>query len=248
MSTATTPAERIMWITGAGSGMGRATALAASDRGWRVAVSGRRPEPLHALAAEIERAGGQALALPLDVADAEQARAAHDAIAARWGAVTDLVYAAGLNAPRRYWRDQVMDEFAAIVETNLTAVARFTGLVLDGMRDRGEGTVVVVSSYSGWQFQPDAGVAYSASKTAVSALCRTLNAQEGVHGIRASNVCPGDVDTDFLRMRPTVPDAAARTVMLAPDDVAEAILFIVGAPPHVRIDELVLAPTGIERR
>ena len=78
----------------------------------------------------------------------------------------------------------------------------------------------MVSSYSGWRFSPYAGVAYSASKTALAAVCQTLNAQEAGHGVRACHLCPGDVDTDFLELRPKVPGADARAAMLTPDDVA----------------------------
>ncbi|GAB3597328.1 SDR family oxidoreductase [Microbacterium tumbae] len=238
---------RTLWVIGASSGMGRSAALSAARSGYRVAVSGRRSDELRRLAEEIEESGGSCLPLPLDVASTEEVGSAHAEIAAAWGPTTDLVYAAGLNTPRRYWRDQSIAEFAAVTETNLVAVARAVDAVLPDMRAVGRGTIVVISSFSGWQFSPDAGVAYSASKTAVSSLCRTLNAQEGQNGIRASNICPGDVDTDFLQMRPSVPDAAAREYMLTPDDVGAAVQFILDAPPHVRVDELVVSPTGILR-
>ena len=65
-----------------------------------------------------------------------------------------------------------------------------------------------------------------------------------VHGVRATHLCPGDVDTEFLAMRPVVPDADARAVMLTPDDVARSILHVLDAPPHVRIDELVISPVA----
>lgn len=114
--------------------------------------------------------------------------------------------------------------------------------LLPGMRARGRGQVVVVSSYSAWRFSPHAGVAYSASKTALAAICQSLNAQEAEHGIRACHLCPGDVDTDFLRLRPQVPDEEGRQVMLTPDDIAAAVLFVLEVPAHVCIDELVISP------
>jgi NADP-dependent 3-hydroxy acid dehydrogenase YdfG len=159
--------------------------------------------------------------------------------------VTDLVVAAGLNTPRRLWRDQSMAQFQSIVDTNLTAVARAIDVVLPSMRDAARGTIVVVSSYAGWLPTANSGVAYSASKTALASLCVQLNWQEGGNGIRATHLCPGDVDSDFLGMRPEVPDAAARERMLRPDDVARAIQFVLDTPPHVRIDELVITPTGV---
>jgi NADP-dependent 3-hydroxy acid dehydrogenase YdfG len=234
---------RVLWVTGAGSGMGRASALSAASQGWRVALSGRREAALAETARAVEAAGGSALVLPVDVGDAGQVAQARDAIHDRWGAVAGLVLAAGLNTPKRMWADQDFADFEAIVATNLVAVARVVDATLPDLRTQ-QGVVVVVSSYSGWQFTPLAGVAYSATKTALSSLCRTLNASEAPSGVRACHLCPGDVDTEFLAMRPQAPDAQARAVMLTADDVARAVQFVLDSPAHVRIDELVISPTS----
>lgn len=233
---------RVVWVTGAGSGMGRASALRAARAGRRVAVSGRRPEAVAATVADIEAAGGVALAVPLDVRDRAAVARAHSAIESAWGPVADLVLAAGLNAPHRGWEDQDLDGFTAIVETNLTGVVSVVDAVLPGMRAAGGGTIVVVSSWSAWRFTPTAGVAYSASKTALASVCATLNDEEGVHGIRVCHLCPGDVDTDFLQLRPQVPGAEARAAMLSPDDIAETVQFVLDRPANVRINELVVSP------
>lgn len=238
-----TDAGRVLWVTGAGSGMGRAAAVSAAAAGWRVALSGRRAEALAETAAAIRQAGGEALELPLDVRDGASVSAALDRIRAEWGGVHDLVLSAGLNDPRRRWEDQRIDRFDEIVQTNLVAVARVIDAALPDLRGAG-GTVVVVSSYSGWRFSPGAGVAYGASKTALATLCATLNAEEAGAGVRACHLCPGDVDSDFLRMRPQVPDDVARSRMLTADDVARAVQFVLSSPPHVRIDELVISPVS----
>ena len=109
---------------------------------------------------------------------------------------------------------------------------------------RSAGVVVVVSSYAGWSFQPGAGVAYSASKTALGSVVRTLNQQEAPYGVRATHLCPGDVATDFLDQRPSVPDAEARRVMLQAEDVALAVSFVLASPRSMRVDELVLSPVS----
>jgi NADP-dependent 3-hydroxy acid dehydrogenase YdfG len=135
-----------------------------------------------------------------------------------------------------------MTEFAAIVDTNLTSVARTIDLALPTIRDA-QGRIIVVSSFAGWRFSTKGGVAYSASKTALASLCATLNEEEGTHGVGATHLCAGDVDTPFLAMRPQVPDASARETMLQPEDIGRAVRFILDGPPHVRIDELVISPT-----
>lgn len=235
--------DRVLWVTGAGSGMGRAAAVAAGSQGWRVALSGRRADRLEETAGLVDDAGGSSLVLPSDTRDVDAIGRGHAAIAARWGRVTDLVLSAGLNIPARYWRDQSMADFTAVVATNLTGVAAMVDAVLPDLREGG-GQVVVVSSYAAWRFSPHSGVAYAASKTALMSLCATLNEQEATSGVRACHLCPGDVDSDFLALRPNVPDEDARARMLTPEDVARAVLFVLQSPPHVRIDELVISPVS----
>ena len=237
-------ATRVVWVTGAGSGMGRAAAVRRGRRG----RSRRADRPSPRASGRNRSAGGRSgwpeQAVSVDARDPVAVASAHDDIVAAWDGVTDLVLAAGLNTRTRYWRDQSLGEFESIVATNLTAVVRVIDTVLPGMRARGSGQVVVVSSYAAWRFSPHAGVAYTASKTALAAVCASLNAQEAAHGIRACHLCPGDVDTEFLALRPNAPDAEARLVMLSSDDVAAAVLFVLQAPAHVRIDELVISPVS----
>ncbi len=238
----TTHDPRVLWVTGAGSGMGRAAAAAAAA-GRRIALSGRRPDALEETADLVERAGGEALVLPLDVRDPTAIAGARDSIVAAWGGIDDLVLSAGLNTPRRTWADQSIAELDEIVATNLIAVARVVDAALPSLRRRG-GQVVVISSYSAWRFTPYAGVAYSASKSALAAVCQTINAQEAAHGVRACHLCPGDVDSDFLELRPVIPGADARATMLTPDDVGRAVAFVLDSPAYVRIDELVISPVS----
>ncbi|HEY0248290.1 MAG TPA: SDR family NAD(P)-dependent oxidoreductase [Gryllotalpicola sp.] len=231
--------QKVVWITGAGSGMGRAAALAAAAAGWRIALSGRREDALRETA---ESAGG-GLVLPGDVTDAGFVAAAAAAATAELGRLDALVLAAGLNTKQRFWPELDLAAFDAIVATNLTAVAHTVHAALPALR-ASHGTVVVVSSYSAWSFSPGAGVAYSASKTALAALCRTLNAQEAAAGVRATHLCPGDVATDFLTQRPIVPDADARARMLTSEDIGRAVQFVLDSPAHVRVDELVISPVS----
>ncbi|MGV8897112.1 MAG: SDR family oxidoreductase [Rhodoglobus sp.] len=233
--------NRVLWITGGGSGMGQATARSAAAAGWTVVVSGRRAEVLTETVAQIGAAGGIARALPLDVQDQVAVAAARDSIVAEFGRIDALVLAAGRNTPTRMWNNQSIDEFRDIIDTNLTSVATVIDATLADLRKSG-GVVVVVSSFAGWAFQPGAGVAYSASKTALGSMARALNQQEAPFGVRACHLCPGDVATDFIQQRPLVPDDAARAVMLTADDIARSVQFVIDAPAHVRIDELVISP------
>jgi NADP-dependent 3-hydroxy acid dehydrogenase YdfG len=235
---------KVVWVTGAGSGMGAASARQAAALGWRVVLSGRRESLLEQVASDVAAVGAEALVLPLDVNDPVAVKQAHATVVDTWGRIDGLVLSAGLNNPRRAWADQDMADFTAIIDTNLVAVARVIDASLPQLRAAGDGVVVVISSYAGWQFNPGSGVAYGASKTALSALVISLNKQEAKSGIRACHLCPGDVATDFLEQRPVVPDASARAVMLTPDDIGRTVGFVLDSPPYVRIDELVISPVS----
>src|SRR5690606_31103868 len=138
-------------------GMGRASAVRLAASGHVVALSGRRSDALAETGKLVEAAGGEAMLVPLDVSDVDAVEAAASRIEQELGAITAVVASAGLNTPQRYWRDQEVAQFSAIVTTNLIGAAATAGAVLPGMRAAGGGSVVFISSYSGWRFSPDAG-------------------------------------------------------------------------------------------
>ena len=231
--------DRTAWVVGGGSGIGRAVALRLAADGFRVAVSGRRAEALEAAA---RLAGDGALAVPADATDDASVAAAHAGVVEALGPVGLLVCCAGTNVARRAWSEVAAADLARVVDTNLTAVARCVLPVLPGMRAAGGGQVVVVSSWAAWRHLPVAGAAYSASKTALGALVESLNAEEGRHGVRATHLCPAEVDTDILLTRPQPPSEEERARMLRPEDVAGVVSSVAGLPPHVCVNELVVSP------
>ncbi|MBT2225231.1 SDR family oxidoreductase [Nonomuraea sp. NEAU-A123] len=226
------------WVVGGGSGIGRAAALRLARDGYHVTVSGRRETSLHETVEKIVAAGGRAEAVPVDVTDDDSVTAARQ----RAGALDLLVCSAGTNVQNRWWSDLTSADFARVVDTNLNAVTRCVLSVLPGFRAAGSGQVIVVSSWAGWQFMSAAGAAYSASKTALGALVQSLNDQEGRHGIRATHLCPGEVDTPILRTRPVPVPAAELERMLSPEHVADVIGSVVALPPEVCVNELVVTP------
>ncbi len=234
----------VLWVTGAGSGMGRAIALAAAERGYKVALSGRRLASLAGVARIVSERGGTSLTVAMDTSDPESVKHAHSTIEREWGTVTHVALSAGLNSVQRYWQDQSMQEFTSVVQTNLTGAALVVDSVLPGMRQIGHGTIVFISSVAGWRYAKDAGVAYSASKTAVSSLTKTLNGELNSQGIRACHLCPGVVDTDFLSLRPNVPGTEERATMLTPDDIAMTVQFVLDAPQNICLNELVITPVS----
>lgn len=234
--------SRTAWVVGGGTGIGRAAAQALAGDGFHVVVSGRRAEELDATVDAIMRCGQSASALVLDVTDDNAVPAAAARIGQAHSRIDALVYCAGTNVARRFWDDVSATDIAHVMDVNLQGAVRAVHAVLPGMRAAGTGLVVLISSWAAWRHSPGAGAAYAMSKTSLGVMAETLNAQERLHGIRATHLCPGEVATEILGTRPNPPSAAARALMLAPDDVGEAVAWVARQPARVCVNELVLTP------
>jgi NAD(P)-dependent dehydrogenase (short-subunit alcohol dehydrogenase family) len=236
---------KVAWITGGGSGIGLAGAVALASAGARVVISGRDAAKLDAALAQARAQGapeGAVSAAPLDVADSAAVTRVAAAIEAEFGRVDVLVNSAGINFPKRYWSETDAATFASVVAVNLNGAAACTLAVLKGMRARGEGTVINVASFAGWHFSELTGPAYTASKAGMMALTHSFNIEQGAHGLRATALCPGEVATPILKKRPVEPSAAEKARMLQEEDLGRTIRFIAELPAHVCINELVITP------
>ena len=227
-------AGKTAWITGGGTGIGAAGARALAEAGCRVVISGRRVEPLEALAAEI---GAEARAL--DVADADAVEAA----VAEIGPVDILVASAGLNVPNRALSKLDVAGWDKVVDVNLNGMFYAARAVLPGMRARGGGVLVLVSSWAGRYATRLTGAAYNATKHAVVALSESINDEEGANGIRSTVIMPGEVATDILKSRPVPPSEAQMARMLQAVDLGATIRFVAEMPPRACINEILISPT-----
>ena len=229
-------------ITGAGSGVGQATALALAELGWNVAIIGRRQETLDET---LKRAGDLAFRLTpyaCDIGDAAAVEACGKAILEKLGTVDVLVNAAGTNAPERSFEKLKLADYHRMIDTNLNGAYYCVQAFLPHMRERGVGSIVNIISEAAKQASPKAGPAYSMSKAGMVGLTQAINAEERARGIRACAILPGDIDTPLLDKRPVVPDADARAKMMKAEDIAECVIFCVQLPPHVIVEELLVRP------
>jgi NADP-dependent 3-hydroxy acid dehydrogenase YdfG len=236
-------AGRLAWITGAGSGIGRAGALELAASGARIALSGRREEQLKEVAEEIAAKGGKAEVFALDVADRAAVEVTAAEILDRYGCVDILVNSAGVNVPNRFWKTLTTESFDRVVAVNLNGALYCTHAVLSSMRERRDGLVINISSWAGRFESYLTGPAYVASKHAMVALTLSLNDEECVNGIRACVICPGEVATPILRHRPKPPSAEETARMLQPEDLGRTIRFVAEMPPHVCVNEILISPT-----
>lgn len=231
-------------ITGAGSGVGRATALKFAAEGWRVVVLGRRADALAAtVSAAPETIRGNILVRPCDLGQAAAVGAIVTEVVKTWGRIDAVVNAAGTNIPKRSLAELSHVDYAAVMDANVNGVLYLVQAVLPTMRQAGTGTIVNVGSEAGKQASPKAGAAYVVSKFGLTGLTQTINAEERPHGIRATCIFPGDIDTDLLQRRPVPPPPEARARMMQPEDIAACAWFVVTLPARATIEEILIRPS-----
>lgn len=229
-------------ITGAGSGVGRAVALQLAQQGWHLALMGRRAKALEETARLTGLNEKKIFIAPCDIGDAEAVAEMGKKIFAHLGEIDALVNAAGTNAPRRLLNVLSLEDYHAMINTNLNGAYYCVQTFLPHLRARQTGTIVNIISDAGKQASPKAGPAYVMSKFGLAGLTQSINAEERANGVRACGIFPGDIDTPLLDKRPQPPDADARARMLHPDDVARCVLFCLSLPPHVIVEEMLVRP------
>ena len=234
---------KVAWITGAGSGIGAGTALAYAGVGMRLVLSGRREAELQQVAAQVVARGGSARVAVLDVSDADAVQAVADSIAQQEGRLDVLVNSAGLNVRERNWKHLQRAGWDQVLRIDLDGTFYCCHAALPMMRAQGDGLIVNVSSWAGKHVSTLTGPAYSAAKFGVNAMTESLNIEEGIHGIRATAVCPGEVATPILDKRPIPVSAEDRARMVQADDCGELMLFLARMPVHVCLNEVTISPT-----
>jgi len=229
-------------VTGGGSGIGRAIALAFAAEGSRVIIWGRDPAKL----AEVVRQSSGAhpiVATPCDVTDRQSVFAQIEELERRDSLPDILVNSAGINIPNRTLDAMRAEDWDRILAVNATGAFNTIFAVLPGMRRRGRGLIVNIVSIAGMRTVGFAGAAYCASKFALSGFGRAVGLEERDHGIRVTNIFPGEVNTPILAHRPVPvpPERLAR--MLQPEDVAALVIAVAKLPDRVVVPELVVLPT-----
>ncbi len=228
---------KVVLITGAGSGIGRAVALAFARPGVHLVLLGRSLPKLEAVAAQGSLEGAQCTVHSLDLAQVDRVRPTLEAISTAAGAVDVLVNSAGI-AYTQNLADTPLEAWQQVLDLNLTSVLQCIQGVLPTMRRQRRGTIINISSIAGHQVFPQWG-AYCVSKFGLMALGKALAQEERPHGIRVTTVCPGAVDTPLW-------DAVAgdfnRAAMLSPESVAQVVYTASLLPPEAVLEEVTLLP------
>ena len=233
--------DKTALVTGGGSGIGLGIAVALAREGCRAAIAGRNRRKLEAAAGQYDGQPGL-LTRTVDVAD----RADVDALFA-WadealGPLDILVNSAGINVANRLMAELDPADWDRMVAINLTGAYNCLHAVLPAMRRRGAGLIVNISSIAGKRAMKLGGPGYCASKFGMTALGTTVGLEERAHGVKVTNIYPGEVDTPILEQRPVPVPPEKRAQMLKPDDIAAMVVAIAKLPPTALVPELVITP------
>jgi NAD(P)-dependent dehydrogenase (short-subunit alcohol dehydrogenase family) len=235
----------VVAVTGASSGIGRATAVRFLRRGWRVAVMARRGALLaELLAAEGAEADGRGWACGGDATRLEDMEAFIDGTVARLGGLDAVVLNVGLNVRRRALTELSPEDWRRVQATNLDAAYYGTRAALPHLRRQGGGLLIYISSVGALEADAS-GAAYQAAKHGITGLANAVRFEEQRHGVRVSVIFPGMVNTPLVLERPVVPSPAQLAACLQPEDVAACCTFIAEQGAHVVIPELVIRPARL---
>jgi NADP-dependent 3-hydroxy acid dehydrogenase YdfG len=242
---------KVAIVTGASSGIGRATAIALGGLGWRVALGARGAEKLNETAALVIEAGGEAFPRSLDVTDAASVDDFVETVEDIMGPIDVLVNNAGIAIPGVFW-ELAPDQLDQEIRTNLLGPLLCSRRVLGPMIARGQGDVVFISSDTSRAPRPRL-LGYSATKAGIETAARTLAMELEGTGVRSTTIRVGPTLTDFASdWTPEQVDGLMtywphygiqrHFNTLHPDDVARAVVYAVTSPPGVHIDVLEVQP------
>ena len=234
---------QIAWVTGAGTGIGEAGAIALAEAGCVVVLSGRRSEPLEAVAGRIETAGGTVEIEPLDVASQLDVEAVAQRILERHDCIDIGVFSAGINVTERNWPVVSTESWDDVINIDLNGAFYCCHAVVPSMRERGSGLIINISSMAAKGASALTGPAYTAAKHAMNAMTASLLVEERNNGIRATAICPGEVATPILDARPVPVSDEDKARLLQSEDLGELIRFVAEMPPHVTLNEILITPT-----
>ena len=226
---------KIAMVTGAGSGIGRATALALLREGYSVVLAGRRAEPLHQTAAEAGPAGSRALAVPADVSDPASVRALFDATKAAFGRLDLLFNNAGVGAPAVPLEDLTFEQWRRVLDVNLTGAFLCTQAAFRLMKEQSPrgGRIINNGSLSAHAPRPNSAP-YTAAKHAITGLTRSTALDGRSHDIACGQIDVGNAGTEMTaRMKNGVLQADGETVpepTMDVEHVARAVLYMASLP------------------
>ena len=235
--------SRIIFITGATAGFGKACAFKFAENGYDLVLNGRRVERLQELADELEKKYNVAvLQLPFDVRDQDAVTSSIEGLPEDWKKIDVLVNNAGLAMGRDYFDEADLDDWNTMIDTNVKGFLYVAKAVSRLMVNRKQGHIINMGSIAGKEVY-EKGNVYCASKFAVDAISQSMRIDLLRHGIKVTSINPGAAETEFSLVRFKGDEATAKKIYdglqpLSAEDVADVIFYCATLPPHVCINDL----------
>lgn len=236
-------------ITGATSGIGRATALLLAKEGYQLIITGRRTDRLKELSDIIEQTyQGMVFPLAFDIRNKQAIEKAIDQLPENWKNIRFLINNAGLASGFDFFDDGNTDDWDLMIDTNLKGLLYITKKVIPLLLNTGNGHIVNLGSIAGKETYTKGSV-YCSTKHAVESLTKGMRIDLLRHNIKVSSVCPGAVETEFSMVRFKGNKEKADAVYdgfdpLIAEDIADAIHYVISRPPHVTINDILIMPTA----
>lgn len=233
--------DKVVLVTGGGSGIGRAIAEAFAEEGCVVAIAGRTESTLRE-ATEASNPPHAMRPYVCDVGDRHAVNEMFRALTADVGAPEVLVNSAGINVANRMMSNLDPADFDRVMNINVTGTFNCMHAALPSMREKQEGLIINVISVAGRRSMVLAGLPYCVSKHAQSALGTYVALEDAQNGIKVTNIYPGESNTPIVDKRPTPPPAEKRAAMLQPEDIATCAISVAKLPARAVVPELVVSP------
>lgn len=239
----------IALITGATSGIGKASAELFAKNGWTLIITGRRKDRLEAFASELQRKYKiKTLCLNFDVRNLKEVTKNVESLQGEWKNIDLLLNNAGLASGLSTIQEGNIEDWEVMIDTNIKGLLYMTRLIAPLLIAKNKGHIINVASLAGKQVYPNGNV-YCATKFAVDALSKAMRIDMIQHGIRVTNIAPGLVETEFSLVRFKGDAERAKKTYenikaLSAEDIAEIIYWTASRPAHVNINDVVITPTA----
>lgn len=231
-------------ITGATAGIGLATAQRLAKEGYRIIINGRRLDRLQQIKKQLDETGAETLISAFDVRENDEVVHAIEDLPQEWKQIDVLINNAGLGQSFTSLEKGLEEDWDRMIDTNFKGLLHVSRAVMPQMVERKSGHIINIGSTAAKQVKADTNV-YSATKYAVDALTKAMRTDLLEHGIKVTAINPGIVATEFALVKAKgnhheAKDAYTKLTPLYPEDVADAIVFVLSRPAHVNINDMLL--------
>lgn len=240
--------KKIVFVTGATAGFGKAIAEIFSKNAYDIIINGRRKDRLDELEIELRKNGADVLQLPFDVRDKNAVKRSIDSLSGKWQQINILVNNAGLAQGLNLIQDGEIEDWDTMIDTNVKGLLYVSRAVMPLLIKTGNAHVFNIGSIAGKEVYQKGNV-YCASKHAVDAITKAMRIDMLEHGIKVTGICPGAAETEFSLVRYKGDKEKAKNVYkgftpLNASDIAEIVYFAATRPAHVCINDIVITPTA----